>query len=81
MKIAKVIIKVFWSLGAPGGLYTQLSQTLLECPTSVSTVPEEEEGQHPSLQDVQEVVVHQKLRPTLRLLAEPRCESTPTTQL
>lgn len=27
---------------------------------------EEEVGQHPSLEDMQEVVVHNKLRPTLR---------------
>ena len=27
---------------------------------------EEEIGQHPSLEDMQEVVVHKKLRPTLR---------------
>lgn len=27
---------------------------------------EEEVGQHPSLEDMQEVVVHKKLRPTLR---------------
>ena len=42
---------------------------------------EEEVGQHPSLEDMQDVVVHKKLRPTLRECWQKHSVSTTTNTL
>lgn len=47
--------------------HTQLSMFFSVGPVDEYMLPfEEEVGQHPTLEDMQEVVVHKKLRPTLR---------------
>lgn len=54
-----VSVCLFWTLMVP--LLSDLG------PVDEYMVPfEEEVGQHPSLEDMQEVVVHKKMRPTLR---------------